>query len=97
MPHERLAVGDRSLRDVLQVVARIVAFADAAQDPADYPTSPALAVPRALARAGLRPCDVDYWEINEAFSVVHLVNQQLLDIPPHRCGIVGNLDYVFSC
>lgn len=67
------------------MLARITGFGDAAQDPADFPTSPALAIPKALARAGLSAADVDYWEINEAFSVVDLVNRKLLELDPERC------------
>lgn len=51
----------------------------------DYPTSPALAVPKALARAGIAAADVDYWEVNEAFSVVDLVNRKLMQLDPERC------------
>lgn len=47
---------------------------DAAQDPVEFTTAPALAVPRALQHAGLTVADVDFHEINEAFSVVALVN-----------------------
>ena len=61
-------------------------FADAAQDPMDYPTSPALAVPKALARANITAANVDYWEVNEAFSVVDLVNRKLLQLDPERCA-----------
>jgi acetyl-CoA acetyltransferase len=40
--------------------------------------------PQAISRAGLHQSDIDYWEINQAFSVVDLVNQQLLGLEPHR-------------
>ena len=65
---------------VVQVLAHIRGYADAAQEPQDFVTSPALAVPIALARARMHQQDVDYWEINQAFSVVDLVNQQLLGL-----------------
>ena len=67
-----------------QVLAHIRGYADAAQEPQDFATSPALAVPIALARARMQQQDVDYWEINQAFSVVDLVNQQLLGLNPDR-------------
>ena len=70
-----------------QVLGRITAFGEAAQDPADFPTSPVLAARKALEHAGLRPCDVDFWEVNQAFSVVDLVNQKLLDIRPEKCAV----------
>ncbi len=69
---------------VVQVLAHIRGYADAAQEPQDFATSPALAVPIALARARMQQQDVDYWEINQAFSVVDLVNQQLLGLNPDR-------------
>ena len=67
-----------------QVLAHIRGYADAAQEPQDFPTSPALAVPAALARAQMPQSDVDYWELNQAFSVVDVVNQQLLGLDPSR-------------
>ena len=69
---------------LVQVLAHIRGYADAAQEPQHYPTSPALAVPIALARACMQQCEVDYWEINQAFSVVDLANQQLLGLDPSR-------------
>ena len=69
-----------------QVLARIVGMADAAQEPSHFPTSPALAVPRALAHAGLGAAEVDFYEINEAFSVVDIANRQLLNLNDDRCG-----------
>ena len=72
-----------------QVLARITGAGEAAQDPQDYATSPALAVPKALARAGIAAEDVDYGEVNEAFSVVDLVNRQLLGLDPERCALLG--------
>lgn len=70
----------------VQVLAHIRGYADAAQDPQLFPTSPALAAPAALARAQMKQSEVDYWEINQAFSVVDLVNQQLLGLDPSRCA-----------
>lgn len=69
----------------VQVLAHIRGYADAAQEPQHFPTSPALAAPVALARARMQQSDIDYWEINQAFSVVDLVNQQLLGLDPSRC------------
>ena len=70
----------------VQVLAHIRGYADAAQEPQHFSTSPALAVPAALARAKMQQSDIDYWEINQAFSVVDLVNQQLLALDPSRCA-----------
>lgn len=53
------------------------------------PAAPAAAAPKALARAGLQQSDIDYWEINQAFSVVDLVNQKLLGLDPGRVNAHG--------
>jgi acetyl-CoA C-acetyltransferase len=53
----------------LQVLARIKGYADAAQAPELFTTTPALAIPKAIANAGLESSHVDFYEINEAFSV----------------------------
>jgi acetyl-CoA C-acetyltransferase len=84
-----LASRDAVERYNLPVVGRILGFADAAQDPRDFPTSPSLAVPLALERAGLSQDAVDYWEINEAFSVVDLANQKLLNLDPQKVNVLG--------
>lgn len=63
-----------------RVLARIVAHADAALDPMDFPIAPAAAVPVALKRAGLQPSDIAVWEINEAFASVVLANAKLLGL-----------------
>jgi hypothetical protein len=51
--------------------------------------APAAAAPKALKRAGLQQQDIDYWEINQAFSVVDLVNQKLLGLQPDRVNVHG--------
>uniref|UniRef100_A0A6I8R4R7 acetyl-CoA C-acetyltransferase n=1 Tax=Xenopus tropicalis TaxID=8364 RepID=A0A6I8R4R7_XENTR len=70
-------------------LARIVAFADAAVDPIDFPIAPAYAVPKLLSEAGLKKEDIAMWEINEAFSVVVLANVKMLDIDPARVNVNG--------
>ncbi|CAM4395682.1 unnamed protein product [Lepidochelys kempii] len=70
-------------------LARIVAFADAAVDPIDFPIAPAYAVPKVLSDAGLKKEDIAMWEINEAFSVVVLANIKMLDIDPQKVNIHG--------
>jgi acetyl-CoA C-acetyltransferase len=70
-------------------IARILSFADAAQLPQRFTTSPSLAIPKALERAGLRSEDVDYYEINEAFAVVSIINNRLLNLDPSRVNIYG--------
>jgi acetyl-CoA C-acetyltransferase len=61
----------------LTPLARILGFADAERAPLDFTIAPALASPIALERAGIAAGDVDYWEINEAFSVVALANMKV--------------------
>lgn len=70
-------------------LARIVGFGDAAQDPVDFTTSPALAIPVALKTAGLTLSDIDYHEINEAFAVVALANAQLLNLDLGKVNVFG--------
>ena len=70
-------------------LARILSYADAQQAPVDFPTSPAIAIPLALKRAGVRKEDVQYYEINEAFSSVALANQQLLQLDASKLNVWG--------
>ncbi|GAU87993.1 hypothetical protein RvY_00769 [Ramazzottius varieornatus] len=70
-------------------LGRILAFSDAARDPVEFTIAPADAVPIALKRAGLSKNDISLWEINEAFSVVALANQKLLDLDPETLNING--------
>ncbi|CAE7747637.1 erg10, partial [Symbiodinium sp. KB8] len=70
-------------------LARILGFGDAAQNPEDFTTAPAKAVPLAYKRAGVSPTDVEYHEINEAFSVVVLANMKLLNLDPSRVNVNG--------
>ncbi|RZF39932.1 hypothetical protein LSTR_LSTR002335 [Laodelphax striatellus] len=70
-------------------IGRIVGFQDAATDPIDFPIAPALAIPKLLEKTGVKKDDVAMWEINEAFSVVVLANQKMLDIDPCKVNIHG--------
>ncbi len=70
-------------------IARILGFADAEQAPEWFTTSPSLAIPKAIKMAGITAKDVDYYEINEAFSVVALGNRQQLDIDPAHLNVFG--------
>jgi acetyl-CoA C-acetyltransferase len=70
-------------------LARILGFGDAAQAPVDFTTTPSLAVPIALANAGLEASDVDFHEINEAFAVVALANMKLLNLDPSKVNVFG--------
>lgn len=84
-----LVSGEKALQLGLQVIAKIKGFADAAQAPELFTTAPALAIPRAISNAGLEASQIDYYEINEAFSVVALANQRLLGLNPERLNAHG--------
>ena len=73
----------------LTPIAKIISYADAEQDPKWFTTSPALAIPKALAKANLKPSDIQYFEFNEAFSVVGIVNTKLLHLDPQKVNIHG--------
>lgn len=73
----------------LKPLARIIAYADAEQEPQWFTTAPTKAVPKALERAGLTPADIDFFEINEAFSVVPLAFSQVLAVPQDKLNVLG--------
>jgi len=81
----------REKADALGVkpIAIVRGFADAEQAPEWFTTSPALAIPKALRHAGIDAKDVDFYEINEAFSVVSLVNNQLLSLDSTKVNVYG--------
>jgi acetyl-CoA C-acetyltransferase len=70
-------------------LAKIRGFADAAQDPMWFTTTPSLAIPRAMKVAGISKNDVGYYEINEAFSAVAIANNIKLEIDPLRVNVNG--------
>lgn len=73
----------------LKPLAKILATADAAQAPEWFTTAPSLALPKALNKAGLVKEDIDLWELNEAFSVVGIANNQELGLNPECVNIHG--------
>jgi acetyl-CoA C-acetyltransferase len=73
----------------LKPLAYILGFADAAQEPKWFTTAPAKALPKALAKANVNIADVDFFEFNEAFSVVGLANQKLLNLPGDKINVNG--------
>ncbi|XP_022142541.1 acetyl-CoA acetyltransferase, cytosolic 1 [Momordica charantia] len=84
-----LVSGKKALELGLEVIAFIKGYADAAQAPELFTTAPALAIPKAISNAGLHASQIDYYEINEAFSVVALANQKLLGLNPDRVNAHG--------
>lgn len=73
----------------LKPLAKIKAYADAAQAPEWFTTAPAKALPIALEKAGIRLEEVDFFEFNEAFSVVGLVNNQILNLDSAKVNVNG--------
>ena len=73
----------------LKPIAKIVSYADAAQESEWFTTAPAKAVPIALDKANLSVSDIDYFELNEAFSVVGLANIKLMELDASRTNVNG--------
>jgi len=70
-------------------IAKILGFADAAQDPMWFTTTPSLAIPKALKAAGVDKKNVGYYEINEAFSAVAIANNMKLGLDPEKVNVNG--------
>jgi acetyl-CoA C-acetyltransferase len=70
-------------------LAKIVSFADASQEPEWFTTTPSKAIPKALSKANLSLDDVDFFEINEAFSVVALANMKEMNISHDKINVYG--------
>ena len=73
----------------LKPIAKILAYADAEQAPEWFTTTPALAVPKAVAKAGLKMEDISFWELNEAFSVVGIENSRRMKLDPSKVNVNG--------
>ncbi len=84
-----LISGDKMKALGLKPLAKITSFADAEHDPKYFTTAPSLALPKALKKANLTSNDISYFEFNEAFSVVGVVNTKLLNLDPTKVNIRG--------
>lgn len=73
----------------VKAIARIKGFADAAQDPMWFTTSPSLAIPKAMKAAGIDKSNVDFYEINEAFAAVAIANNMQLELDPEKVNVNG--------
>lgn len=73
----------------LKPIARIVSFADAEQAPEWFTTTPSVAVPKAVAKAGLKMEDIAFWELNEAFAVVGIENSKRMKLDPATVNVNG--------
>ncbi|HTC00123.1 MAG TPA: acetyl-CoA C-acyltransferase [Ferruginibacter sp.] len=73
----------------LKPIAKIISYADAEQAPEWFTTTPSIAVPKALAKAGLQMSDISYWELNEAFAVVGIENSRRMKLDPAKVNVHG--------
>jgi acetyl-CoA C-acetyltransferase len=80
---------EKALAMGLKPLAYIKSYADAAQEPKWFTTAPSKALPKALDKVGLTVADVDYFEFNEAFSVVGLANAKILGLDNNKVNVNG--------
>lgn len=73
----------------LKAIAKIVSYADAAQEPEWFTTAPTPAVNKALQKANLSVADIDFWELNQAFAVVGIANTKKLGLDPSKVDVHG--------
>jgi len=73
----------------LKPLAKIISYADAAHEPEWFTTAPSKALPIALEKAGLQISDIDFFEFNEAFSVVGLANNKILGLDANKVNVKG--------
>jgi acetyl-CoA C-acetyltransferase len=73
----------------LRPIAKIISYADAEQAPEWFTTTPSIAVPMAVGKAGLKMEDISYWELNEAFAVVGIENSKRMKLDPARVNVHG--------
>ena len=73
----------------LAPIAKLIGYGDAAHEPEWFTTAPSIAVPVALKKAGLEVSDIDYWELNQAFSVVGIYNTKALGLDPTKVDVNG--------
>jgi acetyl-CoA C-acetyltransferase len=73
----------------LKPIAKILSYADAEQAPEWFTTTPSIAVPKAVSKAGLKMNDINYWELNEAFAVVGIENTKRMKLDPAKVNVHG--------
>ncbi len=84
-----LMSGEKMAALGLKPLAKIIGYADAEQAPEWFTTSPSVAIPLAVKKAGLTLDQIDFFEMNEAFSVVSLVNMQKMNLDPAKVNVNG--------
>lgn len=83
-------VSEAKLKELhIKPICKVLSWADAAREPERFTIAPALAIPKAIKHAGLTEENIDYYEINEAFSVVALANLKLLSLDPEKVNVFG--------
>ena len=73
----------------LKPIGKIIGYADAEQEPEWFTTAPSVALPKAIQKAGLKTEDIQFWELNEAFSVVGIENTKRLGISAENVNVFG--------
>jgi acetyl-CoA C-acetyltransferase len=84
-----LMSADKAKELGLKPIAKILSYADAEQAPEWFTTTPSIAVPKAVAKAGLKMEDISYWELNEAFAVVGIENTKRMKLDPSKVNVHG--------
>lgn len=85
-----ILMSERKIKELnIKPIAKIIGWGDAAHAPVDFTTAPSLAIPKAIKHAGIKIDDVDFFEFNEAFSVVGLANTKLLNLDPSKVNVYG--------
>ncbi len=84
-----LMSADKAKQLGLKPIAKILSYADAEQAPEWFTTTPSLAVPKAVHKAGLKMEDISYWELNEAFAVVGIENSKRMKLDPAKVNVHG--------
>ncbi len=84
-----LMTADKAKELGIKPIARIVSYADAEQAPEWFTTSPSKALPKAVEKANLKMTDIDYFELNEAFSVVGLANEKIMELDTAKVNVNG--------
>jgi len=84
-----LMSADKAKELGLQPIAKILSYADAAHEPKWFTTAPAKAIPKALDKANITIDTIDYFELNEAFSIVGLANMKILNLDPTKVNVNG--------
>ena len=80
---------EKAIELSLKPIAKIIGYADAEQAPEWFTTAPSIAVPKAVAKAGLQMKDISFWELNEAFSVVGIENSKRMQLDPATVNVNG--------